>query len=135
MILDITDTTIYRGIKNGMNVHLKTIMHDANPKMRIQRASFPFQAVLTNFSAINLTGDTKISEEKMQMLNSVNSCSSNGRKPNDVSIIAFAGVGSPLKLSDWLESTLNIASLIAEKTEIKIAIQKYSDLASKSCNI
>ena len=42
---------------------------------------------------------------------------------NDAMRIAFAGVGKPIKLSAWRVSVLNLASLSAEKTDIKKAIK------------
>ena len=45
---------------------------------------------------------------------------------NEAQKIAFAGVGNPIKFTDCLVSTLNLASLNPEKTGISMAINRIN---------
>ncbi|MEM0939596.1 MAG: hypothetical protein AAGI25_07380 [Bacteroidota bacterium] len=101
------------------------------PIIKIHLASFPCHSKVLNLNEINLIFAIKSIHERIIILMSTIVFEENGVKAKEVSIMALAGVGRPLKLSDWDSSVLNIANRSAEKIAIRSPSQKKFVLGSK----
>jgi hypothetical protein len=121
----------------GMAKGLRIINSTAEVMIRINRSSLPFHPNDLNFNANSGISETIIADSPIEepMIIHLSTITFSGCHPKwygiysmirgmDMTHIALAGVGKPLKLSDCRVSTLNFANLKAENIGTKNGISK-----------
>ena len=116
---------MYKIIISGKAANCSAANSNTESKRKVNRILFEAQVKFLNFKAKRSILDTRRSEKMTVIAARTKGLKTKSKKVpsrngSPVIKIAFAGVGNPLKASDWVSSRLKTASRMPEQTAIRI---------------